>query len=79
MRKPIVLDLLEPFTSDRRAIRGRRQVRFKEARSSLARWNLGLASCYTVHIGKHSKPRAAWQHTEPSTRARELQAGVAFA
>jgi uncharacterized protein (DUF427 family) len=41
--------------------------------------DLGLTSWYTVRAGEHSRPRAAWQHTELPAHANELQARVAFA
>jgi uncharacterized protein (DUF427 family) len=41
--------------------------------------DLGRTSWYTVHAGEHSRPRAAWQHTELPTHASALQARVAFA
>ena len=40
---------------------------------------LGPTSWYTVRAGEHSRPRAAWQHTELPPYASELQARVAFA
>jgi len=40
--------------------------------------DLGLTSWYTVHAGKQSAPRAAWQHVELPAHARELQGRVAF-
>ena len=40
---------------------------------------LGPTSWYTVRAGEHSRPRAAWQHTELPSYASELQAKVAFA
>jgi uncharacterized protein (DUF427 family) len=40
---------------------------------------LGPTSWYTVRAGEHSRPRAAWQHTELPSYASELQARVAFA
>ena len=40
---------------------------------------LGPTSWYTVRAGEHSRPRAAWQHTELPAYASELQARVAFA
>jgi uncharacterized protein (DUF427 family) len=40
---------------------------------------LGPTSWYTVRAGGHSKPRAAWQHTELPSYASELHARVAFA
>ena len=39
----------------------------------------GPTSWYTVRAGEHSRPRAAWQHTELPAHANELQARVAFA
>jgi uncharacterized protein (DUF427 family) len=41
--------------------------------------NLGPTSWYTARVGEHSKPRAAWQHTELPGYASELKARVAFA
>ena len=41
--------------------------------------DLGLTSWYTVRAGEHSRPRAAWQHTELPAYASELKARVAFA
>ena len=41
--------------------------------------DLGLTSWYTVRVGEHRVPRAAWQHIELRPHARELQARVAFA
>ena len=40
---------------------------------------LGPTSWYTVRAGEHSRPRAAWHHTELPSYASELQARVAFA
>jgi len=41
--------------------------------------DLGVASWYTARVGQHSKPRAAWQHTELPDYASELKGRVAFA
>ena len=41
--------------------------------------DLGPTSWYTVQAGEHSKPRAAWQHTELPDYASELKGRVAFA
>src|SRR5262252_2593840 len=41
--------------------------------------DLGATSWYTVRAGTHSKPRAAWQHTELPDYAGELKGRVAFA
>jgi uncharacterized protein (DUF427 family) len=41
--------------------------------------DLGLTSWYTVQSGEHSKPRAAWQHTELPSYASDLKGRVAFA
>jgi uncharacterized protein (DUF427 family) len=41
--------------------------------------DLGPTSWYTVQAGTHSKPRAAWQHTELPDYAGELKGRVAFA
>jgi uncharacterized protein (DUF427 family) len=41
--------------------------------------DLGTTSWYTVRAGQHSKPRAAWQHTELPGYASELKGRVAFA
>jgi len=41
--------------------------------------DLGTTSWYTVRVGEHSKPRAAWQHTELPKYATELNGRVAFA
>ena len=41
--------------------------------------DLGLTSWYTARVGEHSKPRAAWQHTELPGYASELKGRVAFA
>jgi uncharacterized protein (DUF427 family) len=41
--------------------------------------DLGLTSWYTVRSGEHSKPRAAWQHTELPDYASELKGRAAFA
>ena len=40
---------------------------------------LGPTSWYAVRAGEHSRPRAAWQHTQLPSYASELQARVAFA
>ena len=40
---------------------------------------LGPTAWYTVQAGEHSKPRAAWQHTELPDYASELKGRVAFA
>ena len=41
--------------------------------------DLGLTSWYTVRSGEHSKPRAAWQHTNLPGYASGLKGRVAFA
>jgi uncharacterized protein (DUF427 family) len=41
--------------------------------------DLGLTSWYTVRSGEHSKPRAAWQHTELPGYASDLKGRIAFA
>ena len=41
--------------------------------------DLGLTCWYTVCSGEHSRPRAAWQHTELPGYASELKGRVAFA
>jgi len=41
--------------------------------------DLGATSWYAVRAGTHSKPRAAWQHTELPGYASELKGRVAFA
>jgi uncharacterized protein (DUF427 family) len=41
--------------------------------------DLGLTSWYTVRSGEHSKPRAAWQHTELPGYASDLKGRLAFA
>jgi len=41
--------------------------------------DLGPTAWYTVQAGEHSKPRAAWQHTELPDYAGELKSRVAFA
>jgi uncharacterized protein (DUF427 family) len=41
--------------------------------------DLGATSWYTVRAGTHSRPRAAWQHTELPGYAAELKGRVAFA
>jgi len=41
--------------------------------------DLGATSWYTVRAGTHSKPRAAWQHTELPDYGGELTGRVAFA
>ncbi|MEU6252434.1 DUF427 domain-containing protein [Streptomyces sp. NPDC047043] len=41
--------------------------------------DLGPTAWYTVGAGTHSKPRAAWQHTELPDHAQELKGRVAFA
>ncbi len=41
--------------------------------------DLGQTSWYTVRAGEHSRPRAAWQHTELPGFARVLRARIAFA
>jgi len=41
--------------------------------------DLGLTCWYTVRSGEHSRPRAAWQHTELPGYASELKGRVAFA
>src|SRR5256884_7880185 len=40
---------------------------------------LGPTTWYTVQAGEHTKPRAAWQHTELPDYASELKGRVAFA
>ena len=41
--------------------------------------DLGPTTWYTVQAGEHSKPRAAWQHSELPDYASELKGRVAFA
>jgi uncharacterized protein (DUF427 family) len=41
--------------------------------------DLGLTSWYTVRSGEHSRPRAAWQHTDLPSYASDLKGRVAFA
>jgi len=41
--------------------------------------DLGATSWYAVRAGEHSKPRAAWQHTELPGYASELKGRFAFA
>jgi uncharacterized protein (DUF427 family) len=41
--------------------------------------DLGLTCWYTVRAGEHSKPRAAWQHTELPGYASNLKGRAAFA
>ena len=41
--------------------------------------DLGPTSWYTARVGEHSKPSAAWQHTELPGYASELKGRVAFA
>jgi uncharacterized protein (DUF427 family) len=41
--------------------------------------DLGTTSWYTVRVGDHSTPRAAWQHTELPPHAAELKERVALA
>lgn len=41
--------------------------------------DLGVTSWYTARAGQHSKPRAAWQHTELPDYASELKSRIAFA
>jgi uncharacterized protein (DUF427 family) len=41
--------------------------------------DLGVTSWYTVRVGEHSKPRAAWQHTDLPKYATELKGRAAFA
>jgi uncharacterized protein (DUF427 family) len=41
--------------------------------------DLGLTSWYTVRSGEHSRPRAAWQHTELPGYASDLKGRIAFA
>jgi NAD(P)-dependent dehydrogenase (short-subunit alcohol dehydrogenase family)/uncharacterized protein (DUF427 family) len=41
--------------------------------------DLGATSWYTVRVGEHRKPRAAWQHTELPGYASELKGRIAFA
>jgi uncharacterized protein (DUF427 family) len=41
--------------------------------------DLGATSWYTVRVGEHGTPRAAWQHTELPGYASELKGRVAFA
>jgi uncharacterized protein (DUF427 family) len=41
--------------------------------------DLGLTSWYTVRSGEHSRPRAAWQHTDLLGYAGDLKGRVAFA
>ena len=40
---------------------------------------LGPTAWYTVQAGEHSRPRAAWQHTELPDYASEMKGRVAFA
>ena len=40
--------------------------------------DLGATSWYTVRVGEHSSPRAAWQHTELPGHASDLKGRVAF-
>jgi uncharacterized protein (DUF427 family) len=40
--------------------------------------DLGVTSWYTVRVGEHSTPRAAWQHTELPGHASDLKGRVAF-
>jgi len=41
--------------------------------------DLGVTSWYTARAGQHSKPRAAWQHTDLPGYAGELKGRIAFA
>jgi len=41
--------------------------------------DLGPTSWYVVRVGAHSKPRAAWQHTELPGYASDLKGRIAFA
>jgi uncharacterized protein (DUF427 family) len=41
--------------------------------------DLGTTSWYSVRVGEHSTPRAAWQHTELPGYASDLKGRVAFA
>jgi len=41
--------------------------------------DLGMTVWYTARAGQHSKPRAAWQHTDLPDYAGELKSRVAFA
>lgn len=41
--------------------------------------DLGLTSWYSVRSGEHSRPRAAWQHTDLPGHAGDLKGRVAFA
>ena len=41
--------------------------------------DLGMTAWYTARAGQHSKPRAAWQHTDLPGYAGELKSRVAFA
>jgi uncharacterized protein (DUF427 family) len=41
--------------------------------------DLGPTSWYTARVGEHSRPRAAWQHTDLPGYASELKGRVAFA
>jgi len=41
--------------------------------------DLGTTSWYTVRVGEHSTPRAAWQHTDLPGHAADLRERVAFA
>ena len=41
--------------------------------------DLGATAWFTVRAGEHSRPRAAWQHTELPDYASELKGRVAFA
>ena len=40
--------------------------------------DLGLTTWYTVRSGEHSRPRAAWQHTDLPPHASDLKGRVAF-
>jgi len=40
--------------------------------------DLGTTSWYTVRVGEHSTPKAAWQHTELPAHAADLKGRVAF-
>jgi uncharacterized protein (DUF427 family) len=41
--------------------------------------DLGITAWYTARAGQHSKPRAAWQHSDLPDYASELKGRVAFA
>jgi uncharacterized protein (DUF427 family) len=41
--------------------------------------DFGTTAWYTARVGEHSKPRAAWQHTDLPDYASELKGRIAFA